>query len=250
VRGAAGGSRGSTAVGGAAGCSGLGAGASVGGRQRRSGPCHQPCGGCPLCHLRSALNHHVEAGSTIATPGCIRTRGASTSGPASWRAVTRPCPTTLIWRRRRRCEGARPVAHEEQSPQPCRGVRRTSQWTYRCRAGSQGFVIGAGLAGVLATVGAGPSPGGRGGPALTRPGQAAGGGRLRRGERRLCRPARDVIAPPSFRGTPVSDPRVHGAITPMNPDGHAPARRPPSGSEGAALGPLNSRWGQQLSACL
>jgi hypothetical protein len=113
---------------------GLGAGASVDGCQRRSGPCHQPCGGCPLCHLRSALNHQVEAGSTIATlwvhqnPWCqprarpvaatafvyvherstVLGGGGITRGRPEWRAAPtagdqsyRPAPSTTRLCRRR-----------------------------------------------------------------------------------------------------------------------------------------------------
>src|SRR5262245_62744611 len=41
------------------------AGVLVGGCQRRSELCHQPGGGCPLCHLRSLLNPHIVAMSLL-----------------------------------------------------------------------------------------------------------------------------------------------------------------------------------------
>lgn len=107
----------SVAAGGAVGGSGRAAGASVGGRQRRSGPCHQPGGGCPLCQLRSALNHHVEVWSTIATSDA--TAGVVPVPPARGPVCCDPpSPRTLTGGRPRRSDGASAVAHSEQSPRP------------------------------------------------------------------------------------------------------------------------------------
>jgi hypothetical protein len=81
---------GSGALGAAVG--GLGVvGLAVGGCQWPSGACHHPGGGCPLCHLRSALNHHVEVASLMAG----LPRRSVMSAPPGWGA---PC-----------CDLARPV---------------------------------------------------------------------------------------------------------------------------------------------
>lgn len=86
-----------------------GAVALAGGYQRRSKACHQPGGGVPLCHLRSALNHHVDLSSPIVHPTVpvgapARPRAVSlaecASSPPTYGSPS--TPTTAIARPNRR----------------------------------------------------------------------------------------------------------------------------------------------------
>jgi hypothetical protein len=208
-----------------------------------------------LCHLRSALNHHVEAGSTIATPGCIRPVVPAPRGPRFWRAVIRPSPTTLTWGGRDAARGARPWHMKSNRPEPLEGYASPRNGPTRRGASSQGCVNpprSGGGSGKRRVCQALPWRAGEGRHSRV-PGQAAGGGRLRRGERGRYRPATGRHRPHSLQGYAHSDPRVHWravGLTVWSSSTTCPTTWPSSRiTRSAAAGGRERRWSGTARDC-